>query len=90
MLKLGSREQSLPTTTSGFRTARDASPDSVIFILESNSNFFSSTSASVDRCSFASDAQDRDSITSEISLVIAFLFRYMHLFLTVVDCRLES
>ncbi|KAF5740674.1 hypothetical protein HS088_TW11G00751 [Tripterygium wilfordii] len=54
--------------SSGFR-ARDASPDSVIFTLESN--FFSSASASVDRCSFTSDAHDRDSFASEISLHLA-------------------
>ncbi|XP_044510270.1 uncharacterized protein LOC123228854 [Mangifera indica] len=53
---------------SGFR-ARDASPDSVIFTLESNFSLFSSASASVDRCSFASDAQDHDSLASEISLL---------------------
>ncbi|KAJ4841537.1 hypothetical protein Tsubulata_001741 [Turnera subulata] len=46
------------SSRSGFRAARDASPDSVIFSL------FSSASASVDRCSFASDA-------SEISLHLA-------------------
>lgn len=50
---------------------RDASPDSVIFTLESNfGSLFSSASASVDRCSFASDAHDHDSLASEISLVI--------------------
>jgi hypothetical protein len=53
---------------SGFR-ARDASPDSVIFTLESNFSLFSSTSASVDRCSFASDAYDHEYLASEISLV---------------------
>ncbi|KAI3785475.1 hypothetical protein L1987_44593 [Smallanthus sonchifolius] len=45
---------------------RDASPDSVIF-----SNFSllsSSASVSVERCSSASDALDRDSIVSEMSL----------------------
>lgn len=52
---------------------RDASPDSVIFTLESNFSLFSSASASVDRCSFASDAHDHDSFASEISLVIFFL-----------------
>lgn len=50
---------------------RDASPDSVIFTLESNfGSLFSSASASVDRCSFASDAHDHDSLASEISLVM--------------------
>lgn len=52
-------------------TPRDASPDSVIFTLESNFSLFSSASASVDRCSFASDAHDRDSLASEISLHLA-------------------
>ncbi|XP_004292813.1 PREDICTED: uncharacterized protein LOC101314344 [Fragaria vesca subsp. vesca] len=51
---------------SGLRI-RDASPDSVIYTLES-SLFSSSASASVDRCSFASEALDHDSSTaSEIS-----------------------
>ena len=70
MPELGFQEQSssAPETRSGFR-ARDASPDSVIFTLESNLSLFSSASASVDRCSFASDAHDHDSIVSEISLV---------------------
>ncbi|XWS24230.1 hypothetical protein CRYUN_Cryun28dG0083000 [Craigia yunnanensis] len=44
----------------------NASPDSVIFTLESNFSFFSSASASVDRCSFASDA-----LASELSLHLA-------------------
>ncbi|KAL1315626.1 hypothetical protein AAHE18_16G272400 [Arachis hypogaea] len=47
------------------------SPDSVIFTLESNLSFFSSASASVERCSFASDAHDRDSLASELSLHLA-------------------
>ncbi|XP_052885700.1 uncharacterized protein LOC108483607 isoform X5 [Gossypium arboreum] len=51
--------------------ARDASPDSVIFTPESNFSLFSSASASVDRCSFASDAHDHDSLASEISLHLA-------------------
>lgn len=51
--------------------ARDASPDSVIFTLESNFSLFSSATASVDRCSFASDAHDRDSLASETSLHLA-------------------
>ncbi|KAM5565716.1 hypothetical protein ABKV19_019633 [Rosa sericea] len=50
---------------SGLRI-RDASPDSVIYTLES-SLFSSSASASVDRCSFASEALDHDSTASEIS-----------------------
>ncbi|KAF2324371.1 hypothetical protein GH714_013182 [Hevea brasiliensis] len=58
MPELMYRDQS--SSRSGFR-ARDASPDSVIFTLESNFSLFSSASASVDRCSFASDAHDRDS-----------------------------
>lgn len=48
--------------------ARDTSPDSVVFTLESNLSLFSSASASVDRCSFASDSHDHDSFVSEISL----------------------
>ncbi|MFS7957981.1 hypothetical protein Hanom_Chr07g00672901 [Helianthus anomalus] len=45
--------------------ARDASPDSVIF---SNFSLFSSSaSVSVERCSSASDALDRDSLVSEMS-----------------------
>lgn len=63
MPELGFQEQ-----RSAYR-ARDSSPDSVIFTLESNFSLFSSTSASVDRCSFASDAHDHDSLASEISLV---------------------
>lgn len=51
------------------RRGGDTSPDSVIFTLESNLSLFSSASASVDRCSFASDAHDHDSLASEISLV---------------------
>ncbi|KAF7817491.1 Remorin 4.1 [Senna tora] len=50
---------------------RDTSPDSVIFTLESNFSLFSAASASVDRCSFASDAHDHDSLVSEISLHLA-------------------
>ncbi|KAG2663657.1 hypothetical protein I3843_16G044200 [Carya illinoinensis] len=50
---------------------REASPDSVIFNLESNFfSLFSSASASVDRCSFTSDAHDHDSVPSEISLYL--------------------
>ncbi|XP_050363688.1 uncharacterized protein LOC126782476 isoform X2 [Argentina anserina] len=45
---------------------RDSSPDSVIYTLDS-SLFSSSASASVDRCSFASEALDHDSTASEIS-----------------------
>ncbi|XP_044474494.1 uncharacterized protein LOC123202604 [Mangifera indica] len=52
---------------SGYR-AREASPDSVTFTPESNFSLFSSASASVDRCSFGSDAHDHDSLASEISL----------------------
>ncbi|OWM80717.1 hypothetical protein CDL15_Pgr006747 [Punica granatum] len=64
MAELGYEDQS--SSRSAFR-ARDASPDSVIFTLESNFSLFSSASASVDRCSFASDAHDHDT-ASEISL----------------------
>ncbi|XP_022138778.1 uncharacterized protein LOC111009843 isoform X2 [Momordica charantia] len=52
---------------SRFRT-RDSSPESVVFTLESNHSVFSSTSASVERCSFTSDAHDYDCRTSDISL----------------------
>ncbi|KAB5526685.1 hypothetical protein DKX38_020532 [Salix brachista] len=62
--------QERSSSRSGFR-ARDASPDSVILTLESNFSLFSSASASVDRCSFASDAHDHDSLASEISLHLA-------------------
>ncbi|GMJ02612.1 hypothetical protein like AT1G45207 [Hibiscus trionum] len=55
---------------SGYR-ARDASPDSVIFTPESNPSLFSSASASVDRCSSASDVHDHDSLASELSLHLA-------------------
>ncbi|CAJ1972696.1 unnamed protein product [Sphenostylis stenocarpa] len=55
----------------GSRRGGDTSPDSVIFTLESNLSLFSSASASVDRCSFASDAHDHDSLASEISLHLA-------------------
>ncbi|XAR61897.1 hypothetical protein NMG60_11016443 [Bertholletia excelsa] len=55
---------------SGFR-ARDASPDSVIFTADSNFSLFSSASASVDRCSFASDVHDHDSLVSEVSKHLA-------------------
>ncbi|XVF39924.1 hypothetical protein PTKIN_Ptkin01aG0071700 [Pterospermum kingtungense] len=65
MAEFGFQEQS--SVRSGFR-GRDSSPDSVIFTLESNFSLFSSASASVDRCSFASDAHDRDSLASELSL----------------------
>ncbi|KAK2363406.1 cinnamoyl-CoA reductase [Trifolium repens] len=47
--------------------AGDTSPDSVIFTLESNLSLVSSASASVDRCSFTSDAHDHDSLNSELS-----------------------
>lgn len=68
--------QDLPTaslqdqsSSSGFRD-RDVSPDSVIFTADSNFSLFSSTSASVDRCSFASDIHDQeDSVVSDISQV---------------------
>lgn len=57
---------------SRFRT-RDSSPESLVFTLESNYSVFSSTSASVERCSFASDAHDYDCRNSDISLVISSL-----------------
>lgn len=55
---------------SGFRP-RDMSPDSVIYTLESNFSLFSSTSGSVDRCSFASDVHDHEYLVSEISRHLA-------------------
>ncbi|KAK4434423.1 hypothetical protein Salat_0605100 [Sesamum alatum] len=55
---------------SGFR-ARDISPDSVIFTGESNFSLFSSASASVERCSFASDVPDQDSVASVVSQHLA-------------------
>ncbi|KAL6982911.1 hypothetical protein U1Q18_016305 [Sarracenia purpurea var. burkii] len=51
--------------------ARDFSPDSVIFTVESNFSLFSSASGSVDRCSSASDVHDRDSLVSELSQHLA-------------------
>ncbi|XWS21205.1 hypothetical protein CRYUN_Cryun30bG0035400 [Craigia yunnanensis] len=68
MAALGFQEQS--SVRSGYR-ARDSSPDSVIFTLESNFSLFSSASASVDRCSFASDTHDHDYLASELSLHLA-------------------
>ncbi|XP_022768753.1 uncharacterized protein LOC111312601 isoform X2 [Durio zibethinus] len=68
MAELGFQEQS--SLRSGYGV-RDASPDSVIFTLESNFSLFSSASASVDRCSFASDAHDHYSLASELSLRLA-------------------
>ncbi|KAL5071880.1 hypothetical protein RYX36_022767 [Vicia faba] len=65
------RRNSTTTTTTTATAAGDTSPDSVIFTLESNVSIFSSASASVDRCSFASDAHDHDSLNSEISLHLA-------------------
>ncbi|XP_039023779.1 uncharacterized protein LOC120156528 isoform X2 [Hibiscus syriacus] len=55
---------------SGYR-APDESPDSVTFTLESNFSLFSSASASADRCSFASDVHNHDSLASELSLHLA-------------------
>ncbi|KAF5444931.1 hypothetical protein F2P56_034023 [Juglans regia] len=67
MPEVGFQERT-SSTGAGLR-GREASPDSVIFTLESNfCSLFSSASASVDRCSFASDAHDHDSVPSEISL----------------------
>lgn len=77
MRELGFNEQRRSWRRAGSRRGNagvggggDTSPDSVIFTLESNLSLFSSNSASVDRCSFASDAHDHDSLTSEISLVL--------------------
>ncbi|XP_039066945.1 uncharacterized protein LOC120212828 isoform X2 [Hibiscus syriacus] len=68
MEDLGFQEQS--SVRSGYG-AGTASPDSVTCTLEANFSLFSSASASVDRCSFASDAHDHDSLASEISLHLA-------------------
>lgn len=68
----------------GFRV-RDVSPDSVIFTADSNISLFSSTSASVDRCSFASDIHDQDSLVSDISQVRTF---FVALFLMRIMCLL--
>ncbi|RZB68094.1 Remorin 4.1 isoform C [Glycine soja] len=65
------RELGFQERRSWRRRGGDTSPDSVIFTLESNLSLFSSASASVDRCSFASDAHDHDSLASEISLHLA-------------------
>lgn len=63
--------QSRSSYGGGGAGAGGGSPDSVIF---SNFSLFSSSaSASVERCSSASDALDRDSIVSEMSLVIITL-----------------
>ncbi|GAB4852178.1 hypothetical protein Ancab_016368 [Ancistrocladus abbreviatus] len=54
------------------RRVRDSSPDSVIFTPDhSNCLFSSSASASADRCSFASDALDHDSLLSDFSQNLA-------------------
>ncbi|XP_073135203.1 uncharacterized protein [Henckelia pumila] len=57
-------ELSFQDLRSGFR-AREMSPNSVIFNAESNFSVFSPASASVERCSFASDAPDQDSLASQ-------------------------
>ncbi|KAL2894606.1 hypothetical protein RDABS01_010515 [Bienertia sinuspersici] len=62
-----SSSSSSSTATAANIVCRDESPDSVILTFESNfSSLFSSASASGDRCSFASDAQDRDCFSSEV------------------------
>ncbi|KAF1886834.1 hypothetical protein Lal_00046072 [Lupinus albus] len=76
MPELGFQQQRSSTswrpTSSARARDRESSPDSVILTLESNLSLFSSASASVDRCSFASDAHDdHDSLSSEISLHLA-------------------
>ncbi|KAK1405751.1 Remorin, C-terminal protein [Heracleum sosnowskyi] len=64
MPELGFQDQSqLPS--SGLSGTRDVSPDSVIFTAESNFSLFSSASCSVERCSFASDVHDHDSLLSD-------------------------
>ena len=79
------QQQQVSLRSSGSRAHRDASPDSVIFTLESNFSLFSSASASVDRCSFASDAHDHDSFASEVSLVIFFCMLCLFFFFFYFD-----
>lgn len=69
---------------SGLR-ARDISPDSVIFTAESNFSLFSSASASVERCSFASDVPDQESVSSVVSqvMLLHFYFYFLSFFLNV-------
>lgn len=58
--------------SSGLTVTRDVSPDSVIFTPDSNFNLFSSSaSCSVERCSFASDLHDHDSLLSDTSQVFS-------------------
>ncbi|XP_027333548.1 uncharacterized protein LOC113848292 [Abrus precatorius] len=71
MPELGFQERRSWRRAGSRRGGGDTSPDSVIFTLESNLSLFSSASASVDRCSFASDAHDHDSLASELSLHLA-------------------
>lgn len=78
MAELGFQERS-SLRQQGLR-ARDSSPDSIVFNLESNLNFFSSASASVERCSFASDSHDHDSFASEISLVPTLIIIYIYIY----------
>ncbi|XP_073052997.1 uncharacterized protein [Primulina eburnea] len=59
-------ELSFQDLSSGFR-ARQMSPNSVIFNAESNFSIFSPASGSVERCSFASDAPDKDSLVSQLA-----------------------
>ncbi|XP_077224493.1 remorin family protein [Tasmannia lanceolata] len=68
MLGLGFTEKKL--SRSGFR-ARNESPDSVIFTQESNFSLFSSTSGSVERCSFGSDLHDHEPFVSDLSKHLA-------------------
>ncbi|WOG98993.1 hypothetical protein DCAR_0418339 [Daucus carota subsp. sativus] len=70
MSELGFQDQTrLPS--SGLSGARDVSPDSVIFTPDSNFTLFSSASCSVERCSFASDVHDHDSLLSDSSQHLA-------------------
>ena len=56
-----------PVDLKPITNTRDLSPNSVILTFESNfTSLFSSASASVDRCSFASDTQDHDFLTSQL------------------------
>ncbi|GMP42550.1 hypothetical protein CsSME_00012256 [Camellia sinensis var. sinensis] len=60
---LGFDYQNQPRS-SAFRP-RDASPDFVIFTVESNFSLFSFASGSIDRCSFASNVHDHDAFVSQ-------------------------
>ncbi|KAL8166018.1 hypothetical protein V2J09_007517 [Rumex salicifolius] len=72
MAEIGFSDLTASRPSGGFKgPGRDFSPDSVIYTLDSNFSLFSSASASVDRCSFASDVHDRDSPSSDFSQHLA-------------------